>query len=117
MKRCLKCGQSYTDETLNYCLNDGEVLIRETGYEPPPTQFADDSPPTLVLDRTRVTNPIDWGQSPLAQQQQGTIQAPNPHYGMAGVPKPTDQTLPTISLALGVLSIVLVCCFGGIWLG
>jgi hypothetical protein len=112
MKRCLKCGQAYVDETLNYCLDDGEILVRETGYDPPPTQFADDSPPTLVLDHPRVTNPIDWGQSSLAHPQ-GMSPAQNPHYGMAGYATPRDQTLPTISLALGILSILLVCCPGG----
>jgi hypothetical protein len=116
MKRCLKCGQAYVDETLNYCLNDGELLIRQTGYEPPPTQFADDSPPTLVLNQPRVTNPIDWGPSSLAQSQ-GIPPAQNPQYGMAGSTTPKDQTLATISLGLGIVSIISVCCFGGILLG
>src|SRR6187401_1737151 len=108
MKRCLKCGQSYVDETLNFCLNDGEMLVRETGYAPPPTQFADDdTPPTLVMNQPRVTNPIDWGPSSLVQQQQG-VPAQNPQYGIAGYSESKDQVLPTISLALGILSIVLV---------
>jgi len=116
MKRCLKCGQAYVDETLNYCLNDGEILIRETGYEPPPTQFADDSPPTLVMNQPRVTNPIDWGSSSLAQSQ-GMPPAQSPQYGMAGFTASKDQTLPMISLILGTISIFMVCCAGGIWLG
>jgi hypothetical protein len=116
MKRCLKCGQAYVDETLNYCLNDGELLIRQTGYEPPPTQFADDSPPTLVMNQPRVTNPIDWGPSSLAQQQ-GMPPEQNPQYGMSGFAVPKDQMLAMISLGMGVVSIVSVCCFGGILLG
>jgi hypothetical protein len=36
MKRCLKCGQAYVDETLNYCLDDGEILVRETGLRAAP---------------------------------------------------------------------------------
>jgi hypothetical protein len=116
MKRCLKCGHAYVDETLNYCLNDGEILVRETGHEPPPTQFADDTPPTLVMNQPRVTNPIDWGSASLAQQQ-GMPPAQNPHYGMAGYTASKDQTLPMISLILGIISIFLVCCAGGIWLG
>ena len=116
MKRCLKCGQTYLDETLNYCLNDGEMLVRDTGYEPPPTQFADDTPPTLVMNQPRVTNPIDWGHSSLVQQQYGGTQAQNEQYGAPGF-APKDQTLPTVSLALGIISIFLVCCAGGIWLG
>ncbi len=62
MKKCLRCGERYSDITLNFCLNDGELLVQET-YRPPPTQFADDSPPTLVINQPRVTNPIDFSQS------------------------------------------------------
>ena len=116
MKRCLKCGQTYLDETLNYCLNDGEILIRETGYEPPPTQFADDTPPTLILNQPRVTNPIDWGPSSLAQTH-GMPPAQNPQYGMSGYAATKDQTLATISLGMGIVSIVSICCFGGVLLG
>ena len=40
MKICPKCGRSYDDETLNFCLEDGTVLNRpeaEQPQEPPPT--------------------------------------------------------------------------------
>lgn len=116
MKRCLRCGQAYIDETLNYCLNDGEPLIQQTGYEPPPTVFVDDSAPTVVLNQPRVTNPIDWASSSLAQPQ-GMPPAQNPHYGMAGYAGSKDQSLASISLGMGILSIVSVCCLGGILLG
>jgi hypothetical protein len=117
MKRCLKCGQSYSDETLNFCLNDGEMLVQQTGYEPPPTIFADDSPPTLLMNQPRVTNPIDWAQSSLAHPHAGTPATTNQQHGIAGYGVARDQTLPTISLVLGIISLVLVCCAGGIWLG
>ena len=116
MKRCLKCGQSYVDETLNYCLNDGEPLVRGSDYDPPPTEFADDAPATLVMNQPRVTNPVDWGPSYLAQQQ-GIPPAQNPHYGMAGYGEPKNQTLAAISLGMSIASIVLVCCLGGVLLG
>lgn len=117
MKRCLKCGQSYSDETLNFCLNDGELLVHQSGYEPPPTQFADDSPPTLLMNQPRVTNPIDWAQSSLAQPQSSTLVPANHQLGMAAYGASRDQTLPTVSLILGIISMFLVCCAGGIWLG
>lgn len=117
MKKCLRCGQSYADETLNFCLNDGELLVQNARYEPPPppTQFADDSPPTLVMDQPRVTNPIDFANSSAIPWQNQTPQ-PGPHFGIAAYTSP-DQTLPTISLVLGIVSCFLVCCAGGIWLG
>ena len=117
MKRCLKCGQAYSDDTLNFCLNDGELLIRETGYAPPPTQYADDSPPTLLMNEPRVTNPIDWAQSSIAHPHGSSPQTANPQFGMAAYGKTNDQTLATISLVLSIVSLFLVCCAGGIWLG
>src|SRR5215204_7034371 len=59
MKHCPKCSQTYTDETLNFCLDDGEWLTAEAG-EPetailpsqaykriPGTPTASDSVPSL----------------------------------------------------------------------
>lgn len=117
MKRCLKCGQAYSDETLNFCLEDGELLIKEAGYDPPPTIFADDSPPTLLMNQPRVTNPIDWANSSLAPPQGSTPAVAGQQYGIAQYGSPRDQTLATVSLVLGIVSVFLVCCLGGIWLG
>ena len=116
MKICLKCGESYSDDTLNFCLNDGELLVQKTGHEPPPTRYADDSPPTLVMNQPRVTNPVDWA-SPPARWQQQTPAPPLQQYGIAGYGATRDQTLPTISLILGIISVVLCWCFAGVWLG
>lgn len=118
MKKCLKCGQTYSDDTLNFCLNDGELLVQPGGYDPPPTRLADDSPPTLMMNQPRVTNPIDWPQSTPARWQ-GHSPAPfNDQYGLAGYGTvQTNQTLPTLALIMGITSVFMVCCFGGIWLG
>ncbi len=113
MKVCPKCNQNYTDENLNFCLNDGELL----------KQY-DDAPPTIIMDAPRVTNQTNWQQSqyqsppqPMAswQNQQSNIQ--NQPYGMAQMMRSQDQTLPTISMILGILSLIMICCYGGIWLG
>ncbi len=118
MKKCLKCGQSYIDETLNFCLNDGELLVQATGYAPPPTQYVDDSPPTLMINQPRVTNPIDWaGSTPAVWQNQTPAPAADQQFAFANYGASRDQTLPTISLVLGIISCFLVCCAGGIWLG
>ena len=117
MKKCLKCGQSYTDDSLNFCLNDGEMLISTAGYDPPPTQYADDTPPTLIMNQPRVTNPIDWGQAAPVQWQ-GQSPAANPQpYGVAGYSVTRNQNLPTISLILGIIACFAVCCAGGVWAG
>ena len=43
MKRCAKCDQTYADDTLNYCLADGTMLVN-TGEEP-----------TVVTERPTIT--------------------------------------------------------------
>ena len=124
MKKCVRCGQTYSDDTLNFCLNDGELLVGFRGDEPKslfpdePTRPADDSPPTLVIDRARVTNQTSWQQPtappPAAWRAPGQ---PAPAYFPGGYAVSRDQTLPTISLILGIAACFLVCCTGGIWLG
>jgi hypothetical protein len=115
MKKCLRCGQSYSDDSLNFCLNDGELLV-ETRFEPP-TQYVDDSPPTILMSETRVTNPIDWPQSSPMQWQPQQPPARVPFQQLADFRSSQNTTLPTISLILGIVSCFLVCCAGGIWLG
>lgn len=112
MKQCPRCHKTYSDPLLNFCLEDGELLLAQ---EPPPGRF-DDTPPTVVLDQARVTNPASWpdrpsASPPAAWQPQGVTP-----FGQAMSVRP-DQTIPTIALILGIASLVLVCCYGGIWLG
>lgn len=110
MKVCSICNQTYADENLNFCLNDGGVL----------TQMKDDAPPTLLMNQARTTQP-NWenvGQ-PISPWQNQPLQTNQPSAPMnqpfhpPSVARGQDQTLPTISLILGVLGIVLFCCYGG----
>ena len=124
MKQCPRCKQTYSDENLNFCLDDGELLTALT-QEPPASRYVDstdDPPPTLMLDPSRVTNPTNWPQTPPAapiatwqQNQQGMQNQPS--FLAAPFVQSRDQTLPTIALILGILSVPLLCCYGGIWLG
>jgi Domain of unknown function (DUF4190) len=109
MKICPICNQTYTDANLNFCLNDGGVLQLQ----------AEDSPPTVIINPTKQTNP-DWqGYQPPTYQNQQLTQ--NQNWGMQGVNqfanRGKDQTLPTVSLILAVLGVVLFCCYGGIPFG
>lgn len=120
MKQCPRCNQTYSDDQLNFCLEDGELL---SGFvqEPPLTRYADDSPPTVVLTEARQTNPSNWPSSPPsappARWQGQPLNLQNQPFSAPAYVKSRDQTLPTISLVLGILSVVLICCYGGIWLG
>jgi len=41
----------------------------------------------------------------------------NQPFGRPGFVHSADQTIPTLALIMGILSLPLVCCYGGIWLG
>ena len=116
MKKCSICNQTYTDESLNFCLSDGGTLMK----------ISDDAPPTVFLNKPRTTNQTNWpnndpfgapnfgGQVSPWQDQSA---APNPSY-MASNPYQTpNQTLSTVSLVLGIAGILLFCCYGGIPFG
>ncbi|CAN5724956.1 hypothetical protein BH20ACI4_BH20ACI4_00790 [soil metagenome] len=100
MKTCPSCNQTYTDETLNFCLNDGTTLVSKDS-EPPPTIF---------MDPPRTTNPnYAEHSSPFGQQDQQIYQAP---YSPPAFNQSQDQTLPIVSLVLGVMCFLIVCCYG-----
>ncbi len=108
MKQCLKCNQTYSDDSLNFCLNDGEMLIQSGSSSRP----FDDSPPTVMMNDPRSTNPTNW-QAPAAPpavwQPQQVMQ-----YPMTGSP---TQTLAVVSLCLGIGSLTIGwCCYIGLLL-
>ncbi len=110
MKTCMVCQQTYHDDNLNFCLNDGGIL----------TEVRDDAPPTILMNQVRTTQP-NWAEhepsSPWGSQPMQT-QSPNPPFHpVAGMPPGQNQVLPTVSLVLGVLGLLLFCCWGGIPLG
>jgi len=122
MRVCPKCDKTYTDENLNFCLVDGELLM-ET--EP------NDAAPTMILDNTRVTNDGTWGTGydPGATQQEPQFQSPQfnpqnqqiyqqPFGSPVAATAGKDQTLPLVAVISGTLSIVLsFCCYLGVLLG
>ena len=123
MKRCPKCGQTYTEPDLNFCLNDGELLMLSehfgsgSGASRP---FTDDAPPTIMMNDPRATNPTGWpgGTSSPAPSNQSTTPAyQSPQFEITQTSRSLDQTLPTVSLILGIFALIFICCYGGLWLG
>lgn len=101
MKQCLKCNQTYDDETLNFCLNDGEMLVQN--YDSP--RPYDESPPTVMMNDARATNPSNWqapSAPPAVWQGQQVMQ-----YPMSVSP---NQTLAIVSLCLGISSVTIGWC-------
>ncbi len=109
MKICPSCRQTYTDDNLNFCLTDGSFLTTATENEPK----------TVYMEQTRITNQTNWGQQgfqpPAVWQNQQNLQQQQPNYPMRV--QSQDQTLPTISLILGIFAVLVGCFMGGIPLG
>lgn len=108
MKVCTACNRTYTDKTLNFCLEDGSLLIEQR----------DETPPTILMDQARVTDQASWKNVNTSPpwQNASNIQPASPLFP-ASV-KSGDQTLPVISLILGVSGILLsFCCGAGVPLG
>ncbi|MBX3299052.1 MAG: DUF4190 domain-containing protein [Acidobacteria bacterium] len=110
MKNCPKCNRTYSDPDLNFCLEDGELLMTMSS-DPFQRPYADDPPPTVIMDQARITNPVSWSnqaQPPMQWQPQQ----------LASVPSSPNQTLGIVSLILGVSSVTVGwCCWIGVLLG
>ena len=108
MKICPSCRESYADDQLNFCLKDGSFL----------TSVDDRELKTAYLNTPRETSQ-NWEQPtyqpPAVWANQSNLQ--NQPGGLPALVQSRDQTLPTISLILGVLGVLVVCCQGGIPLG
>jgi hypothetical protein len=130
MKVCSLCQKNYTDDDLNFCLDCGGTLNQES----------DDAPPT-ILHPTRQTNPNNWPRGGTTENQpygnKGFSNDPFNQSNMGWTPPPAplqswqnqplgantpfqppmgrigqDQTLPIISMILGILSLTMICCYG-----
>lgn len=109
MKICPSCRQTYTDDDLNFCLTDGSFL----------TAVASNEPKTVYMDQTRITNQTNWDQQgfqpPAVWQNQQNLQQQQPNFPIRI--RSQDQTLPIISLILGIFALLTGCFLGGIPLG
>ena len=110
MKKCNICYKTYTDDSLNFCLNDGGTLEKTS----------DGSAPTVFMNQTRTTSETNWSNNsaftppnnqPMSNWQQNQPVAPNPSYLSSSPYQSPNQTLPVVSLILGVIS-VSFCCYG-----
>ncbi len=93
MKICPRCQKTYTDESLNFCLEDGSVL----------TQASSQPPPTAFIDPPRQTQPQQSVPSQPGMQPQWNT-APQQY---AQPPKKSSKTWIWVLLILGAL--VLMC--------
>lgn len=117
MKKCTLCHKTYSDDSLNFCLDDGGTLEK----------MSDDAPPTVFMNQPRATSESSWAAGnpfntpntePLSPWQQNQPANPNPEFlASTAAYQNEDKTLPIISLVLGILGMAFFCCYGGIPFG
>jgi hypothetical protein len=121
--RCPSCNQTYTDEALSFCPNDGTPLVREApgaynpppagmaaagGYPPPPPQQGGYYPGQQAGPGGQAPPPPGWQQQ---QQPPPYGQQPPPPYGQQQQYAPPSYGPPKSSklpLIIGLLALVLI---------
>ncbi|HEX3101959.1 MAG TPA: hypothetical protein VHQ01_09215 [Pyrinomonadaceae bacterium] len=113
MKICPRCQKTYTDDNLNFCLEDGSVLAQAAA--PPPQTLHINDPQTIQMNDPRSTQqpsmPSQAGGQPGSQPggQPGWNVAPQ-QYSMQP-PKKSSKTWIWVLLILGL---VVLLCGGGL---
>ena len=119
MKRCPTCNQTFTDEWLTFCTQDGTALVNaeSSQNEPPPTVVYPAPMPPSVSPSEQPTLDLPGGhRSPPAlysppQSPQAWMPPPSPAFGGAA----PQKTVAIASLVLGIVSVTLGwCCFFGV---
>jgi len=116
VKRCPSCNQTFDEEWLSFCTQDGTTLIEDAGSasEPPPTILA--SPPVVPRPEPANLNlPAAESGAPVRKFGEQPIQSawqppPPPSYA-----QPQNKSLATASMVLGIISVTVGwMCFGPI---
>jgi TolB-like protein/Tfp pilus assembly protein PilF len=92
VKNCPKCGKAYADETLNFCLDDGEWL------RPPST---DDEPATAILNSAEISSETKtWAQISTTNE---TVVLPTGTGEIVPIGRGMDKRLLAAPILLGVI--------------
>lgn len=95
MKICPACRKTYTDEGLNFCLDDGSVL----------TLAGDMLPETVMINQPRFTDP-----NPTLESQPGAQSSFGNQGNYSMQPKKSSKTWIWV---LGILAVLMILCGGG----
>ncbi len=110
MKYCSRCGKKYSDDNLNFCLDDGAILTK--------VDDADDSMPATVMmnqPRPSVPNQSVGTQPNFGGQQFGNQSgAPNNWGNQNQFTMPPPKKSKTWLWAVGILGVLALICGGGL---
>ena len=101
MKICPKCQKTYSDESLNFCLNDGAALV-------PAVRTENALPETVFMNQPRPTNPNDNPARPTNFQNNPNNWS-NPNQSAMPVKKSK-----TWLWVVGILGVLVLLCGGGL---
>jgi hypothetical protein len=117
MKRCPTCQRRYTDDTLNFCLEDGTTLESVTGTTLDETLVLDpnEPPPTEILPHPAIAPTLRAHKPPTTVRQEA--RATRNEFQDAAAPT-TQQRNTTSVVALTVVATILLLALGGLgaWL-
>lgn len=97
MKICPSCRKTYTDDGLNFCLEDGSVLTLAT----------DNVPETMMMNQPRFTDP-----NPGMGTNQPGVQSSFGNQGNYSVQPPKKSSKAWIWV-VGILAVLVLVCGGG----
>ena len=118
MKRCPTCNQTFTDEWLTFCTQDGTALVAAdtSVIDPPVTLVSPSMPPSVspleqpTMDMPGKSVPPPALYNPPQSPQAGFRPPPPPAY-----PVSTDKNMALLSMILGIISITIgFCCYFGV---
>ena len=133
MKRCPACNQTYADDALSFCPNDGTSLVGASGptYNPQATIMSSPPPGVTQQPPSLFDDPgsSDWNAPPYSPPQDlntpgawmpppspGAWQQPLSPQGMPGMTQTGNkpqQALAAASLICGIISVTLGLICGG----
>lgn len=103
MKTCPRCQKTYADDNLNFCLEDGSVLVMAHEQTMmPETVIMNDPRPTQPQPppATQAGPPPNWQQQPQYQPQPYSLQQP-------------QKSSKTWLWVVGILGVLVLLCGGG----
>lgn len=117
MKRCPTCNQTFDEEWLSFCTQDGTTLIDDAiPAEPPPTiKSPIPATPSSPDEQATLNLPSDSGNASAPVYQPQPIQPawqppPPPTYA-----QPPNKSLATASMVVGIIGVTVGwLCFGPI---
>lgn len=105
MKICPNCQTRYTDDSLQFCLQDGTALVNDDGQSSMPTVAFNDEQQTVVRNRTSDANRFETQNFP---------QQPTANYENA--PRKSNTALIVLTTILATLLIAAIGVVGWLFL-